>query len=544
MREEKTAFTKEQLKGFSKDLLIEMVLSMSSQMTEMNKQMALLTERINVMLGARYGRRTEKSNEIPHQMEFCFNEAEVLITDATKEQLAEPTVKEVVSAQESADTSKKRKSHTKGSREEMLKDIPHEERECSLNDEDLACECGGTYKEYGTGDYTTRLEFTPASFKVITYHVKNYRCSKCGDIKRAPGPAALFEGSLATPSLLAGIMTAKYINAMPFYRLETAFANNGAYIRRQTMARWMIMAAERYFSLLFDRMTEELLTEEIIHADETTVMVSKDERKAGSKSYMWVYTTEKSEHPVVIFEYQKTRAASHPKEFLADYHGYLCCDGYEAYHTLGGDITICGCWAHARRHYSNAVKALQDNAERADELNVSQEALRRIGELFDTDKSYRGLPVDERLEKRQKELRAKADEYFEWVRSKFGTVPPKSETGKGLAYSMNQKNYLLACLSTADVPLDNSEAERKIRNFVISRKNFVLIDTINGAKASAVLFSIAETAKANNLRPYEYFKYLLEEIPAHMSDPVDKFNDHLEDLLPWSENLPAQIRKQ
>lgn len=165
MREEKTAFTKEQLKGFSKDLLIEMVLSMSSQMTEMNKQMALLTERINVMLGARYGRRTEKSNEIPHQMEFCFNEAEVLITDATKEQLAEPTVEEVVSAQESADTSKKRKSHTKGSREEMLKDIPHEERECSLNDEDLACECGGTYKEYGTGDYTTRLEFTPASLK-------------------------------------------------------------------------------------------------------------------------------------------------------------------------------------------------------------------------------------------------------------------------------------------------------------------------------------------------------------------------------------------
>ena len=109
---------------------------------------------------------------------------------------------------------------------------------------------------------------------------------------------------------------------------------------------------------------------------------------------------------------------------------------------------------------------------------------------------------------------------------------------------MNQKNYLLACLSTADVPLDNSEAERKIRNFVISRKNFVLIDTVNGANASAILFSLAETAKANSLRSYEYFKYLLEEIPAHMGDSVDKFNDHLEDLLPWSEKLPEGIRKQ
>lgn len=235
MNEEKVPFTKEQLKSFSKDLLIEMVLSMASQMTEMNKQMALLTERINVMLGDQYGRRTEKSSEIPHQMEFCFNEAEVLITDATEKQLAEPTVEEIVSDPEKTGSPKKRKSHAKGSREEMLKDIPHEERECSLNGKDLECDCGGTYKEYGNGDDTTRLEFTPASFKVVIYHIKNYRCSKCGDIKRAPGPAALFEGSLATPSLLAGIMTAKYINAMPFYRLETAFANNGALIRRQTM---------------------------------------------------------------------------------------------------------------------------------------------------------------------------------------------------------------------------------------------------------------------------------------------------------------------
>lgn len=281
---------------------------------------------------------------------------------------------------------------------------------------------------------------------------------------------------------------------------------------------------------------------DIIHADETILEVTHDGRPAGKQSFMWNYTKEGEIRPVVIFEYQMTRAYSHAKEFLKEYTGWLCCDGYEAYHNLQDDIIICGCWVHAKRHYANAVKALERLPGRTSELTVSEEAIRMIGDLFHTDKQWKDLSYEEHLEKRDTELRAKMENYFSWVESKIGTVPPKSETGRGLAYSHNQKQYLLGCLSNPDVPLDNSASEQKIRKFVISRKNFVQIDTIAGAEASAILFSMTETVRANNLKPYEYFKYVLDEMPKHMNDDHRDMS-FLDDLLPWSESLPAEIRK-
>ena len=321
------------------------------------------------------------------------------------------------------------------------------------------------------------------------------------------------------------------------------FADSGAFIQRPTMARWMIKTAEEYFSLMYYRLKEELLSCDVIHADETTVEVNKDGRKAGSKSYMWVYTKEGNEKPVVLYEYQKTRKAQHPKEFLQDYKGWLCCDGYEGYHSLSENITVCGCWVHAKRHYANAVKALSKKHDRVTELTVSGEALRLIGEIFHLDKSWKDLSFEERLYKRQTELKPKIDAYFEWVESKIGTVPPKSETGKGLNYSLTQKKYLLGALSNPDAPLDNSQAERSICNFVISRKNFVLIDTLTGADASAIMFSMSETAKANGLKPYNYFEYLLTELPKHMKEN-SKDMSFLDELLPWSKTLPESIRKE
>ena len=335
-------------------------------------------------------------------------------------------------------------------------------------------------------------------------------------------------------------MTAKFVNALTYFRLEKSFADQECFLKRQTMARWMIQTAQLYFSLLYERLKLDLLDSDVIHADETTVVVSKDGRPAGAKSFMWVYTKEADEHPVVIYEYQMTRAAVHPQEFLKDYHAYLCCDGYEVYHKLNSDIIVCGCWAHARRHFSNAIKALRKLDNRRTELTIAEEALKKIGELFNKDNQWKSLSEEEHLFKRQHELKADVDAYFQWVQSKVAKVPPKTETGKGLKYSLNQRKYLENFLKSARVPLDNSEAERKIRNFVISRKNFVTIDTLDGAEASAILFSMAETAKANRLKPYEYFKHLLTEIPKHQNDTT---LDFLEDLLPWSEKLPADIRK-
>ena len=173
-------------------------------------------------------------------------------------------------------------------------------------------------------------------------------------------------------------------------------------------------------------------------------------------------------------------------------------------------------------------------------------ALQKIADLFAEDNAHKSLPPDERLRYRQTELKKDVDGYFDWIRKQVDSkrIRPKSETGKGLTYSLNQEVYLRGFLEDGIVPLDNSEAERKIRNFVVARKNFVLIDSLAGADASAVLFSIAETARANNLKPYEYFKYLLEELPKHEEDPASQRAEFIKDLLPWSDKLPETIRKK
>lgn len=248
----------------------------------------------------------------------------------------------------------------------------------------------------------------------------------------------------------------------------------------------------------------------------------------------------------VIFEYQKTRAHIHAKEFLENYHSFLCCDGYDAYHHLGESIVICECWAHARRHFANAVKALQGKPAYSDELKISEDALQRIASLFRKDNQWKDLSEEEHLLKRTVDLKKDLDDYFNWIRKQVESkkARPKSETGKGLTYSLNQEVYLRGFISNAQVPLDNSEAERKIRNFVISRKNFVMIDSLAGAQSSAVLFSMAETAKANDLKPYAYFEYILQVLPQHRDDSEDQRRQFIIDnLLPWSPNLPEYIRK-
>ena len=541
MKEKKQSFTRDEIHNFTKPLLEEMVLRLLDQVDSLNGQVSELTERINVLLSNQYGRKTEKSDQIDNQMEFCFNETEITIIDASEAQLKEPKISEINPNHTDDEETPAKKAHPKHSISDQLKALPEKEVTYTLSEEQKHCACGGSYRQIGKKT-VTRLEFHPATFEVIKQVIYSYKCDSCGKIIRADHPLPLFEGSLATPSLIAGIITAKFVNALTYYRLEDSFAHNNALLTRQTMARWIIRTADVYFSLLYDRLKQDLLSRSIIHADETTVEITNDGRPAGAKSYMWAYTTEGNERPVVLFEYQKTRAHAHAKNFLKDYKGWLCCDGYEAYHSLGTGITVCGCWVHAKRHYANAVKALKNLPKRSSEMTVSEEAVRRIGDLFHTDKQWKDLPYEEHLRKRDTELRAKMEDYFNWAESKIGTVPPKTETGKGLAYSRNQKRYLLGCLTNPEVPLDNSEAERKIRRFVISRKNFVLIDTIAGAEASAIMFSMCETARANNLKPYEYFKYLLEEMPKHMKDSHRDMS-FLEDLLPWSEALPPEIRK-
>ena len=341
----------------------------------------------------------------------------------------------------------------------------------------------------------------------------------------------------------ADVLNGKYINGVPFTRLEKEFSRYGLAITRQNMANWTIEGAERYLAVFYDYLHRYIYQSLVIHADETSVLVRKDGRDAGSKSFMWVYCTGGGEEKaVILYEYQKTRKADHPEKFLKDYEGVCVTDGYQVYHKLAkekGDLTVAGCWAHARRRYEEAVKALPAKSRKS---SLAWQALEQINMIYHVDNTLKELTPEERKKRRQDSVKPLVEAYFAWVKEKKkdGRIAEKSKTGKGLSYSLNQEEYLKVFLENGNVPLDNNAAERAIRNFCIGRKNWVIIDTIRGAQSSAMIYSIAETAKANHLKPYEYFEYLLEEIPKHLDDKDLSF---CEDLLPWSPNLPEKCRK-
>ena len=350
--------------------------------------------------------------------------------------------------------------------------------------------------------------------------------------------------SIRPHSLVAAILNAKYVNSIPLYRLEQEFKRNEVNIARQVMANWVIRSSERYLSLLYDRIHKEIYKSHVLHADETSVRVSKDGRDTMANSYMWVYRT--GEHvgvpPAVLYEYQKTRKADHPREFLAGYKGVVVCDGYQVYHKLGNErpdeLTVAGCWTHARRRFANICKSL---GKKTSKDTLAALALEQIAQIYHIDNQLADLLPEERLKKRQLLVKPLVGAFFAWIRTNENQVTKNSETGKGFTYCINQENYLKVFLEDPAVPLDNNAAEIAIRSFCVGKNNWHLIDTVNGAESSAIVYSLAESAKANNLKPYDYFMHLLEEIPKHMDDAS---LDFLEDLLPWSEALPENCKKK
>ena len=525
------------LTKYKKDELISLILSQQEinesqekRLIELNSKMDLLLEQLSIATQKKFGRSSEKI-EWEDQLVMCFNEAEVTISNLY---VIEPTFEEIT-------PKSYKRQKTKGKREEDLKDLPVKIIEHTLSDEILKNQFGDKWRRLPDEVYK-RLTFHPATFEVEEHHVGVYCGADNQTILKADRPVDLLRNSIVTPSLEAAILNSKYVNAIPLYRLEQEFARQEIKISRQVMANWTIKCAERYLSLLYDRFRKELLNQEHLQADETPVMVSKDGRPAGSKSYMWVYRTGKmnTKSPIILYDYQKTRNSSHPETFLKGFKGTLVTDGYQVYHKLSNenpDIIISGCWSHARRNFANIVKAL---GKEKSKNSLAYDALKQIATIYKIDNELASLPEAERLNMRKLSVSPLVDAFFAWVKQNKDQVPSQSETGKGFTYCLNQEKYLRTFLEHPNVPMDNNATESAIRGFCIGKKNWVLIDTIEGAKASAIIYSIAETAKANNLKPYNYFRYLLEEIPKHMDEKNLNF---LDNLLPWSQELPDECRK-
>ena len=529
-------YTEEQLNSLDRETLIRLFLSQQEQFENIDHTLQLVLEQMADLKRHRFARSTEK-HEIEDQISFMEVDGKVVFFNESEAVAAEENALE-----EPEGVSRTKPKKKQGKREEDLEGLPVVVVEHSMTDEELEDKFGKDGWKQLPDEVYRRYSFTPAKAEVEEHHVKVYAGKKTEEIVKAEHPECLLRGSLVSPSLEAAVMNAKYVNAVPLYRQEQEFERYGLHISRQNMANWTIQCADRYLAVLYDYLHEKLYSYHVLQADETPVLVNKDGRPAGSKSYMWVYRTGRmyTERQIVLYEYQKTRNASHPREFLKDFNGVCVTDGYQVYHTIEGereDLRIAGCWSHARRRFDEAVKALPKQKQKDSRAYL---ALTMIQAIYQEEKQLKDLPAGERKDRRQLSVKPMVEAYFTWVRENLPKVPSKSKTWEGFHYSLNQEKYLKVFLDDGEVPMDNNAAEQSIRGFCIGKKNWVMIDTIAGAKASAIIYSIAETAKTNNLKPYDYFEYLLTEIPKHLDDTDRSF---LDDLLPWSPSLPANCRK-
>ena len=534
-------YTEEQLNSVDKSFLIQLLLQQQEQLEAItkelhasNEKMQLLMEQVILGKQNRFGRSSEKMEDTS---QICFQEVDGTIVFFNEaEAVYDLNEKEPDELELKSPKQPKRK----GKKESDLSGLTVRRIDHYLSEEELEIEFGVNGWKQLPDAISKKYHFVPARVEVEEHHIGVYASKTDEHMVKADHPKALLHGSLVSPSLGAAIINGKYVNAVPLYRLEQEFQRYGLQITRQNMANWCIRLAEEYLSILYDYLHKELYFYHVIQADETPVLVNHDGRGAGSKSWMWVYRSGHlyQKQQIVLYEYQQTRNASHPREFLKGYDGICVTDGYQVYHTLEKELeelTIAGCWVHCRRRFDEALKLIPKSYQKESNAFL---LMKQIQAIYREEGKLNDLSSDERLKQRQAVIKPLVDAFFAYL--KTINVSKKDKFGDAVGYALNQEKYLRVFLTDGDVPIDNNASERAIRGFCIGKKNWQMIDTIHGAKSSAIIYSIVETAKANNLKPFDYVQHLLEEIPKHMNDKDCSF---LEDLLPWSEKLPAGIRK-
>ena len=533
--------TLEELNQCSREELITMVLMMQGQLDTLNENIEKLIEQVRIANSYRFGKRTETLKSIEGQLSF-FDEAEALCDLS----VPEPEAGEVLPHRKS--------NKKKGQRQLDLKDFPEEILPAySIPEDQLDAFYGkGNWRRLPDETYK-RLRQEPESWTVEVHTVEVY-VGTDGDhqdeFMRGVRPKDLLRNSIVTPSLLASILNVKYINSSALHRIEQEFERNGVNISRQTMSNWIIKCSQKYFVPFVERMKQELLSLPVTQADETPTQVIADSDRPNTKCYMWVYRSGEfyKERPIVIYEYQKGRDHQKPLDFYKDYNGILVTDSLQQYHLVEQKlpgVTNANCWAHARRDFADAVKAADKNNPNVVRQSVAYQALEKIAAFYNADTERKELSSKERLQFRQETIKPQVEDFFAWVKQQVAEckVLPKSKTGEGLNYIINQEKYLKVFLENGDVPMDNSASERSIRTFCLGKKNWMFHNTANGASSSALVYSISETAKLNNLRPYYYFKYILTELPKLCDEKGNIDPAKLDYLMPWSATLPEECRK-
>ena len=482
--------------------------TLSQRNEQLTAKVVVLQEQLNLALAKRYAASSEKLS--PDQI-YLFDEAEA---EAGEGPQVTPDDHVTVAPYTRKKRGRKPLPETLA-RVDVVHELPEAERHCPHD--------GAVLEEIGE-QVSEQLDIVPAKIQVLRHIRKKYACP-CGQcIKTAPLPAQPIPKSLASPGLLAHVTVSKYQDALPLYRQEQILKRIGVDIPRATLANWMIRTGtlvQPLINLLRDR----LLGYDVVQMDETTVQVLKEPGKtAQSKSYLWVQRGGPPAARVILFDYDPSRGQGVPKRLLDGFTGYLQTDGYEGYNAVvaGNALRQVGCWAHARRKFDEAVKA-QGKKKRT---GRAWRALSLIQKLYRIEREAHEMTPAQRLAQRQDRSCPIIDELRTWLDETLPQVPPTSTTGKALYYLNEQWSKLIRYLEDGRLEIDNNRVENAIRPFVVGRKNWLFSDSVTGVKASANLYSLIETAKANGLEPYAYLRYVFTELPK--ADTVEA----IEALLP------------
>jgi len=473
----------------------------------------LLREELRLLRARLYGRKTEKYSNSAYINKTLFD---------MPEPEEEPTEEIKVSA------------HTKKKpgRKPIPDDLPREEIIHDIPEKEKVCDCGARLVRIGE-EVSEQLEIIPAKIKVIRHIRPKYACkscegfeSECPSVKIAPPEPQIIPKSIATPGLLAYILVCKFVYGLPFYRVERYFSSMGIEISRSLMCQWAMKVALAC-EILLNFLKEELLEGPCINMDETVIQVlNEPERSPGTKSYMWLFARAGPERSILIYEYHPTRSGSVPHKFLGDYRGAVQTDGYQGYDFLDlkKEVRHIGCFAHVRRKFMDIKKSMGKGTK----SSSADIALSYIHKLYRIERDIKDMSSSERYEVRQRESKPILESFKKWLDKRSNHVPPKSLLGKAIFYTLNQWPRLTGYIEDGMYSIDNNFAENAIRPFVIGRKNWLFAGTPEGARASASLYSLIETAKANGLEPYSYLKYIFEKLPHA------KTLEEYEALLPWN----------
>ena len=449
---DKRTYTADQLNSLSSKEKDQLILSLQEQVQMLNENFEHLLEQLRIANQYRFGRHTEKLSEIDGQLSI-FDEVE----NTADPDVKEPEVEEVVKAY--------KRKRPKGKREEDLAGFPVESIRHTVPEEKLNEYFGvGNWRQIKSDVYK-RLRYEPASWTVEEHTVDVY-VGTSGDHQdeflRGKRPKDLLRNSIVTPSLGAAILNGKYVNAMPLNRIEQELDRNGIRITRQTMANWVI-SFRKYFNPIWERLKYHLLLLPVNQSDESPVLVIMDGEPPGNTSYMWVHRSGEffRDRPIVLYEFQTSRNHEHPLAFYDGYQGVLVTDALEQYHLVEKKIeglTNANCWAHARRDFADACKAIGKSNPKLMKQSISHQALELIGKIYHEENKLKKLSAEERLEKRNINVRPLVDAFFSWVREQLNSENslPKGKTAEGLNYCLNQEKYLKVFLEDGNVPIDNS----------------------------------------------------------------------------------------